>query len=86
MYTILLKPGHDAIAMEQSGMHIRGIFVVDRVEEIKDTKQAQWKQIDEPNELDYSNRYNWFMAYMKAAKQQALAVTPDVDLGIRIDL
>jgi hypothetical protein len=59
------------------GYAIDGIFVVDRV--VK--RRAKWKLVAEPNNRRYT-RVDFLEEYLKAAKEQAKAVSEHVDLGI----
>ena len=80
---ILFKPGPTIRLEERVGLHVKGIYVVDRVEEGKGRK-ALWKPVPEPYMPGF-NRYLWLAAYLQAATRFALAVPSDVDLGIHMD-
>jgi hypothetical protein len=61
-----------------TGYAIDGIFVVDRV---VGKLRAKWKLVAEPRNRRYT-RVDFLEEYLKAAKEQAKAVSEHVDLGI----
>jgi hypothetical protein len=71
LYESAVEPG-DVI-----GYAIDGIFVVDRV--VK--RRAKWKLVAEPHNRRYT-RVDFLEEYLKAAKEEAKAVSENVDLGI----
>ena len=80
LFKVLYNPDLMMNMNEVTGIHINGIYVVDRVQGVK-RKKAWWKQVPEPP-AGSRNRCYRFIAYMETAKQQALPVPSDVDLGI----
>ena len=76
---------HRLLKPECTGMHIKGIFVIDHVKGDK-RKVAWWKLVPEPNLTAGSyNRLRWLSLYMRVAKAHAVPIAGDVELGIHTD-
>lgn len=65
-----------------NGHALEGIFVVDRVIQKEGKQKAKWVKVARPPALPQSNRLQRFQSYLSKAKEQAIAVPEDVNLGI----